>query len=472
MKHPSIFKEKAELLRWGPIPGKYFYVSEFEEAVFKECVRKYKCESWPKALLIFNKERFVWVNDLSEIQSVGKRTFVKFMLPEKKRKALKKDWIEKLTKLKSFEKRVNKNLLRRLSNKEFNSLYNKFHKAIIDFWAPTIPAELGNYGSSKLLEDKLKKTINENELSSVMMVLTAPETISFYQEEEIDLVKNDDLKKHQEKYFWIENSYYGAKISSLGFFKKRKKDIDPNINETIKKHLKEVKQKKKEIILKYKLSKEIVNIADAICEGISWQDERKKHIFIYIHYKNLFLKDMARRYNFSIGSLENYSFQEIIEIGRFNNSIKNKRRDIIGFIVDNQIKELTEEESIYYWKKYVEGKIKKNIKKFKGTVASQGKKKTIKGKVRIVFDPQDKWFKKGDILVAPMTSPEYVFLMKKSKAIITDAGGLTSHAAIVSREMKIPCIVNTKIATKVLKDGDLVEVDANKGIVKIIKSAK
>ena len=59
--------------------------------------------------------------------------------------------------------------------------------------------------------------------------------------------------------------------------------------------------------------------------------------------------------------------------------------------------------------------------------------------------------------------------MKKTRFIITDEGGLTCHAAIVSRELKIPCIVGTKIATKVLKDGDLVEADANKGIVKIIK---
>jgi len=59
--------------------------------------------------------------------------------------------------------------------------------------------------------------------------------------------------------------------------------------------------------------------------------------------------------------------------------------------------------------------------------------------------------------------------MKKAVAVITDEGGITCHAAIVSRELKIPCIVGTKIATRVLKDGDKVEVDADKGVVKIIK---
>ena len=58
--------------------------------------------------------------------------------------------------------------------------------------------------------------------------------------------------------------------------------------------------------------------------------------------------------------------------------------------------------------------------------------------------------------------------MKKSAAIVSDEGGITSHAAIVSRELKIPCVIGTKIATKVFKDGDLVEVDANKGIVRLV----
>jgi pyruvate,water dikinase len=73
------------------------------------------------------------------------------------------------------------------------------------------------------------------------------------------------------------------------------------------------------------------------------------------------------------------------------------------------------------------------------------------------------------ILVTGMTHPDFLPLMKKSRAIITEVGGITSHAAIISRELGIPCVIGTKIATKVLKDGDLVEVDADKGIVKILK---
>ncbi len=74
----------------------------------------------------------------------------------------------------------------------------------------------------------------------------------------------------------------------------------------------------------------------------------------------------------------------------------------------------------------------------------------------------------GDIMVTEMTNPDYVPFMKIAAAIITDEGGATCHAAIASRELKVPCIVGTRVATKVLKDGDMVEVDAEKGIVRII----
>lgn len=65
-----------------------------------------------------------------------------------------------------------------------------------------------------------------------------------------------------------------------------------------------------------------------------------------------------------------------------------------------------------------------------------------------------------------MTDPHFVPALSLTKAIITDNGGVLCHAAIVSRELKIPCVVGTRIATKVLKDGDYVEVDAVNGVVK------
>ena len=110
-----------------------------------------------------------------------------------------------------------------------------------------------------------------------------------------------------------------------------------------------------------------------------------------------------------------------------------------------------------------------NTKILSGTVACRGK--LVRGQVKKIFNSFEiNNFKPGDILVTPMTSPEYISAMKTAKAIITDEGGLTCHAAIVSRELGIPCIIGTKIATKMFSDGDNVEVDAICGIIKLVNN--
>lgn len=112
-------------------------------------------------------------------------------------------------------------------------------------------------------------------------------------------------------------------------------------------------------------------------------------------------------------------------------------------------------------------KLEKREPGLSGNVASAGQ---VKGIVSVIMNIGEfSNFKMGNILVTSMTTPEYVPLMKKAAAIVTDEGGISCHAAIVARELKKPCIIGTKIATKVLKDGDLVEVDADKGVVKILK---
>jgi phosphohistidine swiveling domain-containing protein len=122
----------------------------------------------------------------------------------------------------------------------------------------------------------------------------------------------------------------------------------------------------------------------------------------------------------------------------------------------------------------ITGKDIKNIEKIlmkdrlsnelKGEIAYRG---FARGVVRVIMNPAlMKSFHEGQILVTGMTRPDYIPYMEKAAAFITDGGGILCHAAIVAREMKKPCIVGTGIASKVLKDGDLVEVDANKGIVR------
>jgi pyruvate,water dikinase len=99
----------------------------------------------------------------------------------------------------------------------------------------------------------------------------------------------------------------------------------------------------------------------------------------------------------------------------------------------------------------------------RGIPASSGK---VKGRVKILLSSIDVLkIKKGDILVAPETNPEYTIAIIKSSAIVTDHGGILSHPAIVSREMGIPGVVGTEVATQILKDGMEVIVDGTKGVV-------
>lgn len=99
----------------------------------------------------------------------------------------------------------------------------------------------------------------------------------------------------------------------------------------------------------------------------------------------------------------------------------------------------------------------------KGLPASPG---IAAGVARVIFDlAEAKDFQKGQILVTKMTDPDWVPIMKIAGAIVTDEGGMTSHASIVSRELGVPAIVGSKEATKLIKDGQEITVDAIRGIV-------
>ena len=107
------------------------------------------------------------------------------------------------------------------------------------------------------------------------------------------------------------------------------------------------------------------------------------------------------------------------------------------------------------------------ISEIKGTVANKG---IVRGKVKLVFIEQDmSKVQEGDVIVTTMTRPEWVPVMKIASAYVTDAGGVLCHAAIIARELNKPCIIGTKFATQILKDNNEIEVDANNGIVKILK---
>ncbi len=107
------------------------------------------------------------------------------------------------------------------------------------------------------------------------------------------------------------------------------------------------------------------------------------------------------------------------------------------------------------------------IEELKGQCANRG---YVKGTAKIITNVNEFGkFNKGDVLVANTATPNYMPIMAKAAAFLTDEGGITSHAAIVSRELNKPCMIGLKDATKNIRDGDLVEIYADKGIVKVIR---
>lgn len=188
-------------------------------------------------------------------------------------------------------------------------------------------------------------------------------------------------------------------------------------------------------------------------------------------YVNELFTILGKQFNIDSDILHNLTQQEILDLydnkKPYSNSVS-ERQNLFAINFDRSLmfqgQDATEIIEIF---RDVVGN--KNV--VKGRPASLGK---AKGRVKIIkvdyadlklLNVEIAKMNKGDILIAETTAPELVLACQKASAIVTDVGGMLSHAAIVSREFGIPCIVGTENATKIFKDGDVVEVDAGKGTV-------
>ena len=113
-----------------------------------------------------------------------------------------------------------------------------------------------------------------------------------------------------------------------------------------------------------------------------------------------------------------------------------------------------------------EEKLIATVKEFKGLGASRG---VVRARARVLEDSSRlNELQQGEILVTYMTTIEFTPAFRKAGGVVTDEGGMSCHAAIISREFKLPCVVGTKVATRIIETGDLLEVDGEAGTVKII----
>lgn len=185
-------------------------------------------------------------------------------------------------------------------------------------------------------------------------------------------------------------------------------------------------------------------------------------------FKKYIRKSLGGKYNINI--IEQLTYEEIIEVleGKtrlidYSDRVANYNR--VCWPEDGAVKQFyfNSGDAFSVLKKMLKERDSDGLNTISGLVACLGR---AEGVVRIIKNNKDlQNFQKGEILVASMTQPSYVIVMSKASAIVTDVGGVTSHAAIISREFGIPCIVATKNATKILKDGDHVVVDAVNGLV-------
>ncbi|MFH1426726.1 MAG: PEP-utilizing enzyme [Candidatus Kerfeldbacteria bacterium] len=374
-----------------------------------------------------------------------------------------------------------------LSNDELAGLWSRIatlfsnratSSSIIDHFA---------LGTDLLISDMLQEEVGAPERKSdftrIFSTATAPVHLSFINQAEIDLLKiatgksDQSLEDYQKQYFWTNNNYVLAQELSVDHFQEEidswnesGKDLNEEMRR-IESTPDKNKQQKQDLLNELDLSQHLLTLLKISEDFTWWQDERKKATYLNIHMGSKLLEEISRRIGFPVEPMKYAFWPEIDSLVKEKKPSVNElkaRREFCVFIWtrDNTIIKTGDEAKRVHEMMFGED-TKDEIQDIRGLSASTGK---ATGTARIVSSATEMGkVEHGDILIAVMTRPDYVPAMKKAAAIVTDEGGVTSHAAIVSRELGIPCIIGTKIATSVFKDGDQIEVNANHGWVRKIQ---
>ena len=288
-----------------------------------------------------------------------------------------------------------------------------------------------------------------------------------------------EIEQHQIGYFWIYNSWGNVRtISVFDFVDSIKqilsgpRDISREIKE-LENFEKDIKVRKNLIIKKHKMTPWLVRMFTMFSLLLYWRDERKSQVQQMNYCLDVMGKEIAKRSHLTWEDLALCNPLEIKSLPVRKDAIK-RSRDLFAqrymMVWDGKKVEHLPKKSSQRLFKTLEDAIQKEVGEIRGMIACPGK---ARGEVVIINRADE--FKKmaqGKILVSSMTRPDFVPLMKKAAAIVTDEGGITSHAAVVSRELKVPCVIGTQVVTKILHDGDKVFVNADHGIVIIEETKK
>lgn len=238
-------------------------------------------------------------------------------------------------------------------------------------------------------------------------------------------------------------------------------------------HTKNVTELKQKIVKELELSVTFKTYLEIFEEYAIYHDLRKEGQVKGTYYSYKILKEYCRRLNFDFELARSAipeEMQDYLLTRKIDGDKLNKRKnEVLLIITHDSFEEVYGKKAGEQRDKETKVNVNESISEFQGLSANPGR---VRGIAKVCISAKDaiQRIKEGDILVTGMTMPEFLPAMKKASAIITDEGGLTCHAAIISRELGKPCIVGTKISTRTIKDGCTIEVNANHGIIKIVNS--
>ena len=349
----------------------------------------------------------------------------------------------------------------------------------------------------RFLTNKIREWIDmeKDKKDEIISKLIYPKKMTDNTKEQIDFLKlivlkknkkdkkyRKALKKHLQKYKWI-----GAR--GYHFFNEwTEKDLVDRVEEfcvsekdakeelyNLKKFYKIQPTIAKEVFKKIKINNKntFLNLLYLTRQLAYLRTWRTDNIYLCgYRARNLFF-EIAQRSSLDVRDVEYISILELLDlakrgkVGDLSQKIEQRKQAFLSCKMDDRYiiyqGQKNCEDFFVEMRKY---RPQKN-EQVKGVCAFCG---VVRGRVKKVLSMIDlKKINSGDILISVMTFPNFISAMEKASAFVTDEGGVLCHAAIIAREMKKPCIIGTKIATQVFKDGDIVEVDAEKGVVRKIK---
>ncbi len=385
-----------------------------------------------------------------------------------------------------FSERLKKIEVKKIDKKEQIRLIKQYHQLHHRIWAlGQIPNTLELENS--YLTDYLKSWLKQNgftgqKLLESFVALSTPLELSMAQKESLEMLKlailknpDAELDKHHSKYSWLHFGWTGPSLE-LDYFIQVHRGLykQGNARQLLTEEMErqeELKESKAEIFESLHISEDIKYLFQLLEEVLFIKAHRMDALYMSYEAIQPLLKKIAKDNYISLSQIYYLYCDwliEMLENGDFNTDKINKIKRHSVWYFDGEKKHLLSGPEADKFMDSIRDDLPKieAVDELKGESAYPGK---VQGKVTIVnlASEMDK-FSEGDILVSNVTDPSLLPIMHKAKAFVTNMGGLTCHAAIVARELQTPCVIGTKIATKVFKDGDEVEVDANKGVVKKI----